>query len=194
MSYTEYYDYFYRCQKTAPYHLFIFDVENSRNLSQIDNNYISKISLLIDKVYQKIEAIEKTTNKQILHRGPNIFRPQLIEYSPQSFYLQEPLTKKNCYTKRELCDPFQILGDTIGLTILRDSLTVEEVYNLFDQTKEELGITFHFHYANGYYETDDYSEGGTKLYRGYTIPILANKHKITKVKVKKKTAQKKDLF
>lgn len=188
MSYTEYYDLYEKCQDYAPYHLFVFDVVGSKQISQIDDKYIAKISLLIDNVYKKIEEIEKQTQKQILHRGPCLSRPQLYEYTDgYSVFKQVNLPKeKRRYQLTELNDPFQICGDTIGLTILRDTLTEEEVYNIFDQTKEKLNISYDFHYANCYYETDEYSEGGTKFYRGYAIPILANQHKKQKRKVKSK--------
>lgn len=180
MSYHEYYDYYEKCQATAPYHLFTFDIVNSKNLAnEGDINYIFNISLLIYTLYKKIEEIEKKQNKQILHRSPYISHPTLEKYKENLFYLKEPILphEKKLLQRTELCEPFQICGDLVGLTILRDTLTENEIYTLFDQTKEELNIPYDFHYANGYYETDDYGEGATKLYRGYLIPMLGNQHK-----------------
>lgn len=181
MSYTEYYDFFEKCQDTAPYHLFVFDVVGSKKIYNEDGeNYLSKITLLIDTLYKKIENIEKIQNRQILHRGQYLYRPTLEKTEDEKgiFYFAKPATKKdNQIFRQDLSDPFRIIGDMIGLTILRDTLKIEEMYALFDQTKEELNIPYDFHYANGFYETDDYGEGATKLFRGYAIQMLGTKHK-----------------
>lgn len=34
-----------------------------------------------------------------------------------------------------------------------------------------------FNIADGYYETNEYEEGGTKLYRGYCLETVANLQK-----------------
>ena len=34
-----------------------------------------------------------------------------------------------------------------------------------------------FHISDGYYETNEYKEGNTKLYRGYCLQILEKYHK-----------------
>jgi len=177
VSYIEYYDLYEKCQDTAPYHLFVFDIADSKTLSR-DTNYISEISLLIYKLYKKIEEIEKVQNRQILHRSSYISHPVLKKDGKNLFYLQAPILphEKRILQKEELYEPFQLCGDIIGLTILRNTLTEKEVYALFDQTKEELNISYDFHYDNGYYETDNYVEGGTKLYRGYLIPMLDDQH------------------
>ena len=193
MSYHEYYDLYYKCQDYAPYHLFTFDIVGSKNLyAQGDSTYISKISVLIYNLYKKIETIEKNQNRQILHRSPFIVHPELLTFENNLEYLSSPkevgkfikLNNIKCLITPDHTEPFQVCGDTVGLTILRGTLTEKEVYNLFDQTKEELNIPYKFHYANGYYETDLYAEGGTKLYRGYIIPMLSNKHKKKKNKQK----------
>ena len=56
-----------------------------------------------------------------------------------------------------------------------------------------------FHIADGYYETNDYGEGGTKFFRGYCIQTLETLHKpdvkkeIQRVKRKmKRLSNKKD--
>lgn len=180
MSHLEYYDLYYKCQNYAPYHLFLFDIKNSKDI-MIDknNNYISDIALLIETVYRKIEELEKIQNRQILHRSNIISRSELKECEKNIFYFK--------YQNRpDTNDPFQNLGDIIGLTIIRDTLTVDEVYMIFDETKKELNITYDFHYLNCFYETDDYKERNTKLFRGYAIQILANSHKNKKNKQKKK--------
>lgn len=191
MSYTEYYDLFDRCQDTAPYHLFVFDLVGSKKIYLQENYiYLSKLVLLIDTLYKKIEDIEKVQNRQILHRSPFLYRPTLIESEEEKghfYFIKDNLPKeKYCIERQDLSEPFRILGDMIGLTILRDTLKEEEVYALFDQTKEELNIPYDFHYANGFYETDDYGEGATKLFRGYAIHMLGTQHK-KENKIKKRS-------
>ena len=190
MSYTEYYDLFDKCQSNAPYHLFVFDLVGSKKIyAQEDYTYLSKISLLIDTLYKKIENLEKIQNRQILHRNPLLYRPTLVESEEKKgyFYFVKPTLQDDSQIfRQDLSAPFRILGDMIGLTILRDTLKIEEVYALFDQTKEELNITYDFHYANGFYETDDYGKGHNKLFRGYAIQMLGTQHK-KENKIKKRS-------
>ena len=182
MSSFEYIDMFDKCQDTAPYHLFIFDMKDSKIYAKKD--YISNLILLIYRIYEKIEEIEKKQNKEILHQSDNIIRTTL-EKNNDTFMLK-PKEEKRVLLRGDTTEPFQINGDTIGLTIKRDSLTENDILKLFDDTKKELGIDYEFHSANGYYETDDWREGSNKLFRGYAIQILSTKHK-DKIKAKKKT-------
>ena len=38
-------------------------------------------------------------------------------------------------------------------------------------------IDFDLHISDGYYETNDYGEAGTRYFRGYCIDLLSNFHK-----------------
>lgn len=148
MSYIEYEDMFIKCQKYAPYQLFVWDMKNSRNCIDKDRN--AKLKLLIDLVYLEIKNIEKKSNTKILH---------------------DPVKER-----LDLENPF-CLFDTIGFSINRDTMDNDEVDFLFNYIKDKLNINYEFHSSNGYYETDDYNLGNKLYFRGYCIANLANKHK-----------------
>lgn len=156
MSSYEYDDLYQKCQTYAPYHMFIYDVVESKQI--LDKNRQQMLYTLIHTVYHKLQQLELERNKKILHTS-SLFPSEGFAY------LQEP---------------FLIDGDTIGFTIIRDSIPSEEVNELFHQTKEELQIPYQFHYADGYYETDLYAEGNEKYFRGYCIQHLNTIHKKTK--------------
>lgn len=161
MSTYEYHDLFLKCQDTGLYHVFTFDMVNSKNMSiEYRKNAQPKLISLMLKIYEKIKNIEKRTNKKIL-----VFE--------DGFYSTFDHVRRGFGLKQE---PF-IIGDMFGFTVYRDSISTETIYYLYEKYKKELGIDFDFHLANGYYETNDYSEGSTKYFRGYCIDVLSNYHK-----------------
>lgn len=82
--------------------------------------------------------------------------------------------RKNGFGFKE--EPF-IFGDLVGFTVYRDSISTEEVIDVFNECREIIGIDYEFHIADGYYETDDWTEGQDKYFRGYCIDLLSNLHK-----------------
>ena len=153
MSFNEYESMYEKCQAYAPYHMFLYDLKNSKQI--IDLNRQSQLRRLIKEVYHKIEKLEQKNKITILHRSPL--------FSSNSFgYLQEP---------------FLIDGDTIGFTVLRGQINEDLVDLIFEETKKELQIPYEFHKAHGFYETDEYVEGNHLYFRGYLIQQLNTKHK-----------------
>ena len=85
-----------------------------------------------------------------------------------------------------LFEPF-FFADTFGFTVYRDTISREEVMDIYDKCKRELGINFSFHTNDLYYETNDYSEGNTKYFREYCIDLLSTLHKkIRRIELKKR--------
>lgn len=159
MSTYEYNDLFFKCQSDGIYHIFTFDVKDSKKIE--DRNDVNlKLINLITLVYKKIQEIELQQNKEIL-----VFEKGFTHYGETKLmefgYKQEPF----------------IYGDTIGFTIYRDSLSRQEIIDIFNQSKEILNIKFEFHIADGYYETNNYEEANQKYFRGYCIDFLSNLHK-----------------
>ena len=76
-----------------------------------------------------------------------------------------------------------ILGDMVGLTTYRDSITSEEILSLFNKLKNDLEIDYDFHINDGYYETNDWVEANKKYFRSHCIDLLSNMHKEDKKKV-----------
>ncbi len=67
MSTFEYNDLYLKCQNTGKYHMFIFDIVNSKNMDNISRQQAQiKMIELMNKIYETIEQIEKTTSKKIL--------------------------------------------------------------------------------------------------------------------------------
>lgn len=167
MSTYEYNDLFLKCQDTAPYHVFTFDIKNSRKI--MDGEVKIKSLKLISMIYKAIQKKEKEENKKILFFG-------------EGYTTLEEVVRPNCFGYKQ--EPF-MLGDLIGFTVYRDSISREEVLKIFNESKKTLEIDFEFHLADGYYETDDYAEGVNKYFRGYCIDLLSNLHKPYNDKVRR---------
>ena len=58
--------------------------------------------------------------------------------------------------------------------------------SIYQKYKQELNISFDFHLADAYYETNKWEEGTELFFRGYCIDILSNYHKNYIEKVIKK--------
>ena len=75
-------------------------------------------------------------------------------------------------------EPIFFMGDLLVFTTIRDSIDSEEVYEIFQEVKKDLKLEhYKFHFANGYYETDDYAKGDKEYFRGYCMAYLENKAK-----------------
>ena len=160
VSYEEYNDMFLKCQDTGKYHVFTFDIVGSKKMDdrtrEIARQKLLKfITLFYNKLYRK--GIEE--NKEILISKSNY--GFLGDWSNDFGVKVEPF----------------ILGDVVGLTVNRDSITKGEMMHIYNECKKEVNIDFEFHLADGYYETNDYSLGDTQYFRGYCMDILSTLHK-----------------
>ena len=175
MSTYEYNDLYLKCQDTGIYHVFVFDIKDSKKMD-IKTRCLAEEKMidLMLRVYNAILNIEKITDRKIL-----VFEDDFVSYDSHRDY-------RGFGVKRE---PF-LFADTFGFTIYRDSLDKDIVYNIFSYYKNLLEIDFEFHMSDGYYETNDYCLGGTKYFRGYCIDLLSTLHKKETIdelnKVKKK--------
>ena len=127
---------------------------------------------MILNIYKRIKEKEQQENKRIL-----VFEKDFVHIGEQT---------KGFGLKQE---PF-IVGDFVGLTTYRDSISNEEVLNIFKEEKEKLNLDVEFHVADGYYETNDYSEGNTKYFRGYCIDLLMRLHKKEYKEIREKVLKK----
>ena len=159
MSTYEYNDLFFKCQNTGLYHVFTFDLVNSKKLQNRNDIQLKMIKLIL-MVYKNIQEKEKISNKKIL-----VFEDDFTYYGEKKLiqfgYKQEPF----------------VYGDTIGFTVYRNSISKEEVMHIFNNLKELLGLNCEFHTCDGYYETNTYEEATEKYFRGYCIDFLSNFHK-----------------
>lgn len=169
MSTSEYNDLFLKCQSTGMYHVFCFDLVGSKKLTDKGINYSIDLFKLITLVYNKIHLKELNDNKKILVYNDNyVFLGEKVKYG---FGFKE--------------EPF-IYGDLVGFTVYRDSISREEVMEIFNECKDIIGIDFEFHIADGFYETDDWCEANEKYFRGHCIDLLSNLHKPYNKKLRKK--------
>ena len=183
MSYKEYIDLFKKAQIDGQYHMFVYDVVNSREELTIKER--GKILKLIFEVYQKIEQLEEKEQRSILHRSKNLIQGKLkVEKSKcegEIYKFDYSGLQKNKEARPDLLEPFYLAGDLYGFTIQRGTMNQGQVDYLFEREKEKLGIKHEFHKANGYYETDKYDEADKLYFRGYCIQQLEKLSKEKKV-------------
>ena len=153
---------FLKGQENGNYQMFTFDIKNSKQMDK-STRYEAQVKIieLIERIYYDLSYLEESLNKQILLHNDTY--TNLLEHNPhQDFAVR--------------FEPF-ILGDVVGLTILKESIPPTLVLEIFNLNKEELEIDFEFHVNYGNYETDDYGLGATISFRGYAVTILSNLHK-----------------
>ena len=163
MAYNEYLDLYFKAQKNekAPYYVVSFDTVNSKNISPDDRKSLQNNIFVITKyVYSKLLEKEKETGKKIIIDDESFFRPWDIKEDANGNFM----------------DPV-IYGDSFQFTVLRDTISKEEIISLVNECSKTLDIKEEFHISDGYYETNEYSDGNKKLFRGYLLQILANLHK-----------------
>ena len=163
----EYNDMLLQCQKTAPYHVFTFDIVESKkmdNETRLKAQYKFRDLVLLN--YKMIEYIEKKRNMKILVRPFDKTSVYGVGYTQTD---KEPV----------------IIGDLSYFTIYRDTLTRKEVFDVFECCMYLLDVDFKFHYADGYYETHYWEEGKNKFFRGYCIDTLSKLHKPENKKLRK---------
>lgn len=166
MSTLEYNDLYLLCQDTGRYHMFVFDIVDSKKMdSETRYNAQIKMIKLMKSIYAVIQEIQEKTGKQIL-----VFEDQFVDYDSKI---------PSCGFGMKV-EPF-LIGDIFGFTIYRDSLDKDIIMSIYEYFRISLDIDFDFHIADGYYETNDYGEGGTKYFRGYCMDLLSNFHKKTNI-------------
>jgi len=178
MSYDEYYDLFYKAQeKECPYRAFTFDIVHSKSQEQYIKEH-NKFMDLITDVYDELKREEERTGNQILLDDDKNVKPI---YAP-TFEIknEEDLNYFKKYSSvhwnGNLLNPMQ-LGDMITYFVYNNSITTERMIDIFSQELDKKGIDYPFHFNTGVYETNDYGEGGSKMYKGYMPQILEDSSK-----------------
>jgi hypothetical protein len=67
-----------------------------------------------------------------------------------------------------------IIGDMVTYFVYNNSITTNKMINLFQYALKKYNIDYSFHFSTGIYETNNFVEGSTKLYKGYMPQILEN--------------------
>ncbi len=154
MSTDEYNNMFLKCQSTGIYHMFTFDIKNSKSMTN-EQRFIAekKLYRLLLDIYNYLQKLETKIGKKIV--------------------LEKELLKDEVWSKEE---PF-FVGDAGEITIYRDSISDEEFINIFNNFKEKEEFDYELHMNDGYYETNHWNEGNTKYARSYCFEFLTNMHK-----------------
>lgn len=142
-----------KSQANAPYQALVWDMAGSKKID--DPDYINKNINLANLLCEDIKKIEQRDQVSILipsSKDDNPLRP---------LYGKNPL----------------VWHDNIALKIKRDTLDLDELALLFDKNKALLGINSSFHFASGYYETDDYELANKLVFSEYLIQSLSQLHK-----------------
>ena len=162
MVYPEYYDLFLIAQKNpnALYYVISFEVKKSRLLSSDKRHRLTKnLDIIAKDVYNRLLQKEKELGIQIVIKDKRFYKPW--DYNKNNSNFMDP----------------SIFGDNIIFTVLRNTITKEEIIDWVIEDKERLNMEENINIADGYYETNEYEEGSTKLYRGYCLETVANLHK-----------------
>ena len=166
MAYEEYFDLYLEAQKKddAPYYMVSFDVIGSQQMTAEENIKMHENHTIIMKyVYAKLLESEKALNRQVVIKDDRFFKPW------------EPRVSGWTWNGNYM-DPFSI-GDCFQFTVFRDTVSKDQIIEWVNECAKELNMNEQFHIADGYYETNDYGEGGTKFFRGYCIQTLETIHK-----------------
>ena len=168
MSFDEYIDMYHDCQKkNCPYRAFTFDVVNSRNQPRYITEKQSFFDLM-DTVYSRLHQEELDTKTVILLRGK--FNQRLdISSNIQNMNHHNPL----------------ILGDMMTFFVHNGSISTDRMLEIFTESLQAVNIDYPFHFKTGVYETNDYSLGGKKMYKGYIPQILERESKSGEIVIDK---------
>ena len=159
MSYNEYFDMFNDAQKKeCPYRAFTFDIVNSRNQIMYCKENEKHYKFLY-YVYSLLEIEEQKTGKQILLKDE--FNEKIKDTPNNYSHFFNPTT----------------LGDMATYFVYNGSITIERMLQIFAEGLRKFNIDYKFHFKTGVYETNNYIEGGTKLFKGYLPQILENSSK-----------------
>lgn len=170
MSYEEYMDLYFDAQnQNCPYRAFMFDIAKSKSNPDYREKYFDVIKLFLAKIKQ----YEKTTGTKILRHNSNNMPIFESEY---------------CIDARKY-NPM-ILGDMFTVFVENNTISTQKVLELFSESCRQLDYKYKFHFATCEYQTDNYSEGGKKLYKGYVPQILEKTSKTNNIYIDKNYSDK----
>lgn len=164
MAYDEYLDLYLNAQnnENSLYYVVSFDVINSKSLNDEQRKQLQiNINIITKYVYNKLLDSEIALNKQVVINDDRFIRPwDLNRTQINGNYI----------------DPF-IIGDCFQFTVIRDTVSKEKIVEWVNECKISLNMQEEFHVNDGYYETNNYEEGGNKFYRSYCLQTLESLHK-----------------
>ena len=155
MSYKEYFDMYRKTQKKeCRYRAFMLDIKGSRNEQQYQQEN-ETFHQFVDEIFRLLEQEETTTNTEILLKDEN----------------NKSIIGGRVGINGNLYNPM-ILGDMATYFVYNGSVSIDRFLELSVQAMRKYNLSYSFHFNTGVYETNDYGEGGTKMYKGYMPQIL----------------------
>lgn len=147
-------------------------------------------------VYSKLLESEKKLNKQVVVKEDRWIRAWEEIPIPDPIPMHEntivPIPALVEYRMSFTKDPY-IFGDCFQFTVLRDTVSKDQIVEWVYECKKMHNMKYEFHIADGYYETNNWNERNVKLYRGDCLKILEQFHKpecIKKIKNEEKRQSK----
>lgn len=154
MSSFEYYDLFLKSQNNGEYHMFTFDLKDSKKMNSNDRlDAMYKMRHMLKDIYNYLKEVELIIDQKIV--------------------------LDQCLVENELWMPNEpyFMGDACEITIYRNSISDDLFYEIFNKFKNKYNFNYELHITDGYYETNKWVEGRDKFARTYCFDILSNKHK-----------------
>lgn len=158
MSYEEFKSEFNSAQKNsdAPYRMFVFDIKNSRKMSD-KVRYDAQVKSIqtMNSLAKRLQEIEEKIGKKIL------FCDERVKLNID-FTLSNP----------NLTNPCVNCGDSFAISIFNGICSDKEMLDLFLESAEKVGNLFPYNVSMGNFETTDYSIAARKCYIGYCLAEL----------------------
>jgi len=170
----QYGDLYKKAQINGEYKMFLFDVKDSKKISQIKEiNFHQSLVSFVNRVTFDLLKLEQKLGRKILHRDLESFDNYNVREHKDKVVLQRTQGKNVPTVYRYDCqNPLFWFGDMMYFIILRDSISDEEFFSVVQKNKNMIIPRYDLHYASGYYETDVWAESREKFSRTYCIPIL----------------------
>ncbi len=169
MSYEEFEKEFNNAQKNknAPYRMFVFDIKNSRKMSEYIR-YDAQVKSLKTMILlaKKVLEIEENLGKRIL------FQDERVKLNV-NFALSNP----------NLSNPCVNCGDAFAISIFNGICSDNEILNLFLESAKSVGNLYAYNVSIGNFETTDYSIAAKKCYIGYCLSELCFNKKHRKITI-----------
>ena len=153
--------------KDCQYRAFMLDIKGSRTEVQYQQEN-ENFHEFVDEIYRLLEQEEKLTDTEILLKDEN----------------NKSIIGGRIGINGNLYNPIK-LGDMATYFVYNGSISTDRFLELSVLAMRKYNISYSFHFNTGVYETNDYGEGGKKLYKGYLPQILETLSKSNGITISK---------
>lgn len=151
MAAEEYIDLFELAQKNkSSKQAFLIDVVGSKKLKDYASSFYPIVQEITNILKNKNNILINNNFNEIMELGKNTNRVDQTTLNPM------------------------VLGDCACFFVNANSISKVEFINLVKHLMTKHKVNYDIHFQSCYYETDNYVDGGTKLYKGYVPRLLEN--------------------